>query len=411
MKLKINKNNLAAIVIIIFLISLYFGTTIPAGLIFGALAIFSYIYVLKVKIYFAKYDIYYVIAIFFLCFRNGDLLHSNYGSFTKLFICYLMFIVIRSMENIEGVIIKTCLSMTIIHILLGFYFWLKPNMFLENIYPYIDLSNEFSNVLLGQIRNGYMIGLTSHYSTLGMYFAFGLILFWAYYFNSSRKKIWLPLIGILMGAFLANAKRGPFIFSILTVLCVYFCFYHRLKIKTLVNYGVVAIGIGIFCFYSSKIEFIAKFFSRFTTDTMSNSRIDTLWIPAVKIFMENPVLGAGWRNYKYLFQNYSTFNRPADAHNIYLQILCETGIVGFVFFLFLFWMITGYSYKTMKNIFRNISRETDICATFLFGIQIFFYLYGITGNPLYDLPLFLYVISVAWFCHMGDQYHVMAKKK
>lgn len=75
-------------------------------------------------------------------------------------------------------------------------------------------------------------------------------------------------------------------------------------------------------------------------DTTRESRF-ALWGAAGLIFLNHPVLGAGYGNFKFLFHNYVPgVDDNIDAHNVYLQFLSETGIVGFAVF---FSLITAFA--------------------------------------------------------------------
>jgi O-antigen ligase len=67
-----------------------------------------------------------------------------------------------------------------------------------------------------------------------------------------------------------------------------------------------------------------------------------LWDTAWNLFVHSPIIGVGWGNFTEIYGSYlSSFSwiPPGvfEVHNIYLQFLAETGLVGFtVFFLFIF---------------------------------------------------------------------------
>ena len=65
-------------------------------------------------------------------------------------------------------------------------------------------------------------------------------------------------------------------------------------------------------------------------DHSSETRV-TLWEDAMNVFAANPVVGSGFLTYAYM-QRVGNYK---DTHNIYLKVLVETGIVGFLLFLFL----------------------------------------------------------------------------
>jgi putative inorganic carbon (HCO3(-)) transporter len=67
-----------------------------------------------------------------------------------------------------------------------------------------------------------------------------------------------------------------------------------------------------------------------------------LWDTAWNLFVHSPIIGVGWGNFTEIYGSYlSSYSwiPPGvfEVHNIYLQFLAETGLVGFtVFFLFIF---------------------------------------------------------------------------
>ena len=60
-----------------------------------------------------------------------------------------------------------------------------------------------------------------------------------------------------------------------------------------------------------------------------------LWGTAAAMFMEHPVLGVGYGNYRALYGDYLTDVDvdQLDAHSLYLQLLAETGVFGFALFM------------------------------------------------------------------------------
>lgn len=65
----------------------------------------------------------------------------------------------------------------------------------------------------------------------------------------------------------------------------------------------------------------------------SASRL-ALWGAAGAMFVQHPVLGVGYGNYRSLYGDYIPGAAPdqLDAHNLYLQFLSETGVIGFAVF-------------------------------------------------------------------------------
>lgn len=108
-----------------------------------------------------------------------------------------------------------------------------------------------------------------------------------------------------------------------------------------------------------------------------------LYDKAFAFFKQNPWLGIGWRQYRNSVQNYAGYS--LNVHNIFLQLLCEIGIIGFVLFCLFF--VKEY-FQTRKLLKINII-SYDMTLMLLF-IQIYFLICGIAENELYVATGFAY---------------------
>lgn len=163
----------------------------------------------------------------------------------------------------------------------------------------------------------------------------------------------------------------------------------------------MAKGYKIFKNYQNGISFKVK--ALIGSDEESNTRF-MMWALALKNFKENPLIGIGWNGYKYQF--YHFLYNPAvraeryaylNAHNVYLQLLCETGILGFLIFM------SGaieLFVRTLKLLKKNIRDSFSIGSKgtifFVLTMQIFFWLYSLTGNCLYDTMFGFYSVSIGF---------------
>ena len=90
-----------------------------------------------------------------------------------------------------------------------------------------------------------------------------------------------------------------------------------------------------------------------------------LWASAWNLFTQSPVLGIGWGNFTNVFglgDPYFVADKVA-AHNLYLQLLAETGVVGFLAFFYLV-------VRTWKEAQRQWRRsENFIDRALAFGVQ------------------------------------------
>lgn len=106
------------------------------------------------------------------------------------------------------------------------------------------------------------------------------------------------------------------------------------------------------------------------------------WSIALKIFLANPVIGAGFDAFGVAFTQYDTWNgyfRVEQAHNDYLQVLADAGVSGFV-------AISAFIYLLLKRGLRVIARSTSpgrrsVAIGALAGC------FGILVHSLFDFPL------------------------
>ena len=72
---------------------------------------------------------------------------------------------------------------------------------------------------------------------------------------------------------------------------------------------------------------------------------------AIKMFISKPIFGHGPKNFRNVCKDYeyNQFSCTTHPHNIYLQLLSETGIIGVVFLLFAIFSILYILKKEFKG--------------------------------------------------------------
>ena len=129
-------------------------------------------------------------------------------------------------------------------------------------------------------------------------------------------------------------------------------------------------------------------------DSLSASR-DILRAYALSIWMENPLFGIGWNQFSQLGADFST------VHNVFIQLLCETGIFGLLFVMTPI-IFTVIRTRNLVVKLRDVEYEYNGLLLFSLFYQLFFIMYFFTGNPLYDYPYLIpYFISVSIFYYIN----------
>ena len=102
-------------------------------------------------------------------------------------------------------------------------------------------------------------------------------------------------------------------------------------------------------------------------------RLDTLWPNAIKALKINPLLGTGYSTL--VKANVWEFTIAESTDNDFLRMLGETGLLGTVSFLAIFWVI----FKTLWRAFLAASKPFTY-ALFAAGIGL---TAGLLANALY----------------------------
>jgi len=112
----------------------------------------------------------------------------------------------------------------------------------------------------------------------------------------------------------------------------------------------------------------------------------TIYTDAWALFMENPVLGVGWNNFELITSGF--YSSDYEVHNVYLQLLTEMGIVGFI----LVFTPLAYSYYiTFKAYRKTLTDQTVYNVIWSKGLlfslyyQSVFLIYAFGESPFYHL--------------------------
>lgn len=132
-------------------------------------------------------------------------------------------------------------------------------------------------------------------------------------------------------------------------------------------------------------------------EDFTNGRLHFWWV-AIKIFLNNPILGVGLDAFGVAFTKYDTWHgifRVEQAHNEYLQILAETGIVGFACIATFIYLLFKKGMSTIATAGSGFRQNVAIGA--LAGC------FGILVHSFFDFPLrtpsngffFLLLVAIA----------------
>jgi O-antigen ligase len=209
---------------------------------------------------------------------------------------------------------------------------------------------------------GELVSARSFFSPLGMHSnqlavfvntALAMLLFSGIATPSrSRKIIFLMLSAFLVATSLLTFSRGGYI-GLVLIIASYF-YYTRDFRKLLI--GLIAV-IGLyFLIPDAVIDRVTIGYTHGSSMDVTSGRLDYIWLPLLGAFFEKPIFGHGL-----MFAGWSGLVPVRQAHNAYIDLLVDVGIIGLLcvvsFFLYLHREFRRQSYAdedpTLRGFFRG----------------------------------------------------------
>ncbi len=405
-KLNINLVNLLVASIIPFLI---WGPFLP-DLIVSISTLFFLYYVVKNKsFYFFNnkpliiFFIFCIYCIFLSIFVAQDTLLSFESSLfyfrIGVFSCFIWYLVERdrSILTYFYYLLIVCFAALIID---GYYqYFNKENLFGLKIIN-IRVSSFFGDELI-----------------MGSYLSRLFPLLFALFVIKEKKKLEVYLIGLLFilveVLIFMSGERTAFFFLNLSTLFII------VLIKKYQNFRLITFCISIICililsFKSSNLsqrmfEGPAKNMGLIESN---NERViftpqhDSLIRTAYNMFVDKPIVGHGPKMFRVLCdeEKYAIGITPCmtHPHNFYVQLLSETGIIGFLFLVCVLGYVLYSALRQIKSIlFKEKRPITDYQVCLLAGILITCWPFSPNGNffnnwlmVVYSLPVGFYLQSI-----------------
>lgn len=201
------------------------------------------------------------------------------------------------------------------------------------------------------------------------------------FFHEKRLRFKIPALASAALATLCvflTYSRGGFLALILG-LGVYFYFYppKRYQIPLIIFAGVILISLAP-PKYIDRISTLTEFLQPRETlridETSFQGRLSEN-LAALEMIKTNPLFGVGLRSYNYLFPVYSKNLGIAlvagerEAHNLYLEIAAETGIVGLMSFLLIVYVVFRTLFTARKTfLFEGNWEYAGMVTGFMAGL-------------------------------------------
>jgi len=175
--------------------------------------------------------------------------------------------------------------------------------------------------------------------------------------QKGRRAVYSIILVVLLFGSLLGQERAPWLAFVFASIAVAI-YSGKNREKYLIGFGVsVVLAATLVLAIPQLRDATVSRFAEVGNDTEhSNSLLSRMavWGVAYKFFLEHPILGVGPKNFQTLLPHYLTFDEmmgaeTLDPHNVWLGALAETGIVGFVTYVFLCFAIIRLATKPLAG--------------------------------------------------------------
>lgn len=274
---------------------------------------------------------------------------------------------------------------------------------------YLFLNSDAQTLAENYVHLGHFFGFFYMPADPAGLIAYTIVFLLLGYFVLSNRKInkwvYLPIIVVFFVALILTGKKGVLFCSIaafsLVMLLIYASKNQWLKILRYVVVVSVVLFVGyIYIIANADNPVIARlnvFFTNLSTGERYDSYRSVLYEYALSQWQNNKFFGIGWRQFSRLTVTEYGMASRHEVNRDYLQLLCETGLVGITLILIPL-MVT---LRRMIYVLRRMTRTEGLRKQYriiaLAGfIQLFFVLYAFIEIPFYDYTFFaVYILSCA----------------
>lgn len=207
-----------------------------------------------------------------------------------------------------------------------------------------------------------------------------------------RKIILLLYLALALITIIKTGSRGGVLG--LAGMVLYMVMQSKSKIKTLIITALAMLAIFTFSPEESKERFATMIKPQTEYDQNYGDR-KQIWKRGVQIVLGSPLLGAGLGNYGIADGNVKEIGQWKTAHNSYLQIAVELGVIGFILFV----MLTVGTFFKIRNarLALDDMQSPSPLAWIVKGIELFMVSFIITAfflSQAYNPQLYFIIAMV-----------------
>lgn len=353
---------------------------------------------------------------FFVLLRNQYLAIGEFDiNIVYYFLLILLIVCMRHSENWVKSFVEFMYWISLLHAVATLIFAVSPSLF--DWYTSHFLAHDYYVEAMARYQKGTISGLCVNYGAnagiLAMGTGIAIVKFMWPSESANGKRPWIPVL-IRLAGLLFTGKRSPVLLMVVAIAVIYIFIEKgktNSKVFKITLIGIVAVSaVYVGAMFIPQLQVLVGRLMDSDDWSTLGGRTE-LYEIAMNMWEQNPIFGQGWNAYKLVSANsigkvYASQYARMQTHNVYLQLLSEVGIIGMLAFVMIF------SYPLLKtfsktrayglNEFLNYIEKKYLLSVIY--MLLFFMLYGMTGNPLYDA----YMYFLAFICCGALQSYLVA---
>jgi O-antigen ligase len=243
---------------------------------------------------------------------------------------------------------------------------------------------------------------------MGSYLSRLFPLLFALFIVKEKKKLELYFMILffllLSGLVLISGERAAFAFYCLSFLFIFIFMKDYPKLRIILSVGsAIVIIIIISSFDQVKNRMISDPTNTITKSIFTPAH-DSIIRTAYNMFKDKPFVGHGPKMFRVICKDekyaFGLFPCATSPHNFYVQLLAETGIIGFSFLFSIFVYVLYCTYMQFKSmVLRQKRYLTDYQVCLLAGILITVWPLTTNGNFFNNWLMIVYSLPVGFYLH------------